>query len=139
RNMDIATLSLRERRGEYMPTVSLNAALNYNRQENTKLLNPFGTIYNLNKNGFNYGVTVNLPILNGFNTRRQTQQAKIEFNRQQLLYEQQRNDVNVALNNAFAIYENAKKILLIEQETIGAAKENVFIALETFKRGVTTS
>ena len=35
-------------------------------------------------------------------------------------------------------YDNAKKILLVEEETIGLAKENVFIALESFKRGVTT-
>ena len=80
-----------------------------------------------------------MPILNGFNQRRLTQQAKIELNRQTLLYEQQRNDIDVNLRNAFANYENSKKILLLEEETIGAAKENVSIALQTFKAGVTTS
>jgi outer membrane protein len=137
KNLDIASLAIRERRADYLPTLDFNAAYNYNRTENTKLLNPFGTVFNLN-NGFNYGFTVTLPILNGFNTRRLTQQATIEFNRQQLLYEQQRNNINVSLRNAFVNYENAKKILIIEEETIGAAKENVFIALESFKRGVTT-
>src|SRR5690606_14606820 len=88
--------------------------------------------------GFNYGFSVTLPILTGFNTRRLTQLAKIEVQRQQLLYDQQRNTVNVELRNAFTNYENAKKILLIEEETIGLTKENVFIALETFKRGVNT-
>src|SRR5690606_3454388 len=58
--------------------------------------------------------------------------------RQQLLFEQQRNTTNVALKNAFTNYENAKAILLIEEETIGLARENVFIALESFKRGVNT-
>jgi outer membrane protein TolC len=137
KNLDISSLAIRERRADYLPTLDFNAAYNYNRTENTKLLNPFGTVFNLN-NGFNYGFTVTLPILNGFNTRRLTQQATIEFNRQQLLYEQQRNNINVSLRNAFVNYDNAKKILIIEQETIGAAKENVFIALESFKRGVTT-
>jgi outer membrane protein TolC len=35
-------------------------------------------------------------------------------------------------------YDNAKKILLVEEENIFFAKENVSIALETFKRGATT-
>ena len=64
--------------------------------------------------------------------------ASRNYDRQQLLYDQQRNTVNVDLQNALINYENAKRILLIEEETIGLAKENVFIALESFKRGVNT-
>jgi outer membrane protein len=43
-----------------------------------------------------------------------------------------------ALKNAYVNYDNAKRILLVEEETITLAKENVSIALESFKRGVTT-
>jgi outer membrane protein len=137
KNLNIASLSLRERRAEYLPFLNFNAAYNYSKNDNTRLLNPFSPVFS-QTNGLNYGLSVTLPILNGFNTRRLTQQAQLEVGRQTLLYEQQRNDVNVALRNALVNYENAKKILLIEEETIGAAKENVYIALETFKRGVTT-
>jgi outer membrane protein len=137
KNLSIASLSVRERRAEYLPFFNFNAAYNYSKNDNTRLINPFSAVYS-QTNGFNYGFSVNLPILNGFNTKRQTQLARIEMSRQQLLYEQQRNDVNVNLRNAFVNYENAKKILVIEEETIGAAKENVFIALESFKRGLYT-
>jgi outer membrane protein len=137
KNLSIASLSVRERRAEYLPFFNFNAAYNYLKNDNTRLINPFSAVYS-QTNGFNYGFSVNLPILNGFNTKRQTQLARIEMSRQQLLYEQQRNDVNVNLRNAFVNYENAKKILVIEEETIGAAKENVFIALESFKRGLYT-
>jgi outer membrane protein len=138
KNLDVAGLSVRERRAEYLPFLNFNAAYNYSRNDNTKQINPFGPVFNQTE-GLNYGFSVTLPILNGFNTRRLTQQASIEFDRQNLLYEQQRNNVNVSLRSALVNYESAKKILLIEEETIGAARENVFIALETFKRGVTTS
>ncbi|HYC85355.1 MAG TPA: TolC family protein [Chryseosolibacter sp.] len=138
KNMGIAKLSLRERRSEYLPFLNFNAAYNFSKNDNTKQINPFGPIFNQTQ-GLNYGFSVTLPILNGFNTRRLTQQAVIEFDRQNLLFEQQRTNVNVALRTALVNYENAKKILLIEEETIGAAKENVSIALETFKRGVTTA
>ncbi len=137
RNLSIANLALRERRAEYLPFLNFNAAFSYSRNDNTKQINPFGAVYNQSE-GLNYGFSLTLPILTGFNTRRQTQLAKIEIDRQQLLYDQQRSTVNVALRNAFINYENAKKILLIEEENIGLAKENVLIALETFKRGVNT-
>lgn len=137
RNLSVATLLLRERRAEYLPFLDFNAAYNFSRNDNTKQINPFGPVYNQTE-GFNYGFSVTLPILTGFNTRRQTQLAKIEIDRQQLLYDQQRNTVNVELQNALINYDNAKRILLIEEETIGLAKENVFIALESFKRGVNT-
>jgi outer membrane protein TolC len=42
------------------------------------------------------------------------------------------------VRNAFTGYNNAKAVLLIEEENILLAKENVFIALETFRRGTTT-
>lgn len=137
RNLNIASLTLRERRAEYLPFIDFNAAYNFARNDNTKQINPFGPVFNQTE-GFNYGFSVTLPILTGLNTRRLTQLAKIEIDRQQLLYNQQRNTVQVALRNAFINYDNAKKILIIEEETIGLAKENVFIALESFKRGVNT-
>ncbi len=136
-DINIATLSLRERRAEYLPFLNFNAAYNLSRNDNTRQINPFGAVYN-RTNGFNYGFQLTVPILSGFNTRRQTQLARLELDRRYLLFEQERNTINVALRNAFTNYENAKEILLIEEETIGLAKENVFIALESFKRGVNT-
>lgn len=137
KNLNIASLSLRERRAEYLPFINFNAAYNFSQNDNTKQINPFGPVFNRTE-GFNYGFSVSLPILTGFNTRRLAQLAKIDIDRQQLLYDQQRNTINVDLRSAFTNYKNAKQILLIEEENIGLAKENVFIALETFKRGVNT-
>jgi outer membrane protein TolC len=136
-NILMANLSLRERRAEYLPFINFNASYNYSRTDNTQLINPYGTLF-FRQNGYNYGFSVNLPILNGFNARRQSQQARIEIDRQTLFYNQLKTNVNVGLQNAYVNYDNAKKILLIEEETIELAKENIFIALESFKRGVTT-
>lgn len=137
KNIQIAHLSLYERRAERLPFLNFDAAYNYNRLNNTRLVNPFGALTN-QTDGFNYGLTVTLPILNGLNNRRLIEQAKINIERQQLLFDQQRTTVNVEVRNAFVNYDNAKQVLLIEEETIVLAKENVFIALEGFKRGITT-
>lgn len=133
----ISTLALRESRADYLPTLTFNAAMNYSETDNTKLINPFGALYS-QQDGLNYGFTVNIPILNGFNNRRLTQQAKITLDRASLLYGVAKLSVDVSLKNAYTSYEQARRILEVEEETIGLAKENVFIALEGFKRGVTT-
>jgi outer membrane protein len=136
-NVRAANLALRERRAEYLPFINFNAAYNFAKTDNTRLINPYGTLF-FQQYGYNYGFSFTLPIFNGMNTRRLNQQARIEIDRQALLYNQLRTDVNVGMTNAYINYDNAKKILLIEEETIGLAKENIYIALESFKRGVTT-
>jgi outer membrane protein TolC len=137
KNLEIAGLSLRERRAEYSPLLSFNAAYNFNTTDNTRLINPFGSVYNQTK-GYNYGLLLTVPIFNGLNTRRLVQQAEINVDRQQVFYEQQKTNVDMSLKNAFVNYDNAKRVLLIEEENILLARENVFIALEGFKRGITT-
>ena len=136
-NVRAANLALRERRAEYLPFINFNAAYNFTKTDNTRLINPYGTLF-FQQYGYNYGFSFTLPIFNGMDTRRLNQQARIEIDRQTLLYNQLRTDVNVGMTNAYINYDNAKKILLIEEETIGLARENVYIALESFKRGVTT-
>lgn len=137
RNFEIAQLSLRERKGELSPTISFNAAYNYGRTDNQKLINPFAPLLSTTQ-GLNYGFSINIPIFNALNTRRLIEQAQINYGRQEILYQQQKTGVDVRLRNAYVNYDNAKKVLLIEEENILLAKENVFIALEGFKRGITT-
>jgi outer membrane protein len=136
-NTEIARLSLHERKAERYPTLTFNAAYNYAETDNILLINPTSPLFSRNT-GINYGFTVNIPILNNFTTRRNVQQATIFYDRQRALYDQQKVTVNVAVRNAYVNYDNARKVLVIEEETILLAKENVFIALEGFKRGVTT-
>lgn len=136
-DLSIAKLLQRERIGEYFPTISFGAAYNYSFTDNKTLINPFQALSN-RSNGYSYGFSVNVPILNNFLTRRNVQQAEITFNRQQLVYEQQRAVVNTAVQNAYVNYDNARKALIIEEENIILAKENVVIAMESFKRGVST-
>lgn len=136
-SMSVAQLQYRERFGEYFPTISFGAAYNYSFTDNKTLINPFQALSN-RSNGYNYGFTLGVPILNNFVTRRNVQQAQINFNRQGLLYDQQRAVINTSVHNAYVNYDNARKILLIEEENILLAKENTNIAMESFKRGVST-
>jgi outer membrane protein len=137
KSLKIASLSVRERRAELLPLLDFNAAYNYSRLENTKLLNPFSPLFTLN-NGFNYGFSINIPIFNGMNQNRLIQQSRINLMQQEIAYEQAKVNVNVSLMNAFIDYDNARKVLIVEEENILLARENVSIALEVFRRGAST-
>src|ERR1043165_5144680 len=72
KNIDIANLTLREARASRWPTVSFNSAYNFNRTKNQTVINSFSTLFN-RTNGFNYGVTASIPILNNLTTKRNIQ------------------------------------------------------------------
>jgi outer membrane protein TolC len=137
KNIDIAGITLREHKAELFPTVSFNSAYNINRTTNQAVLNTFSTLFNRTR-GMNYGFTATVPILNNFNTRRLIQHARIDIQQQQLIYDNQRLQVNLGIINAFKDYEQQKKALQLEEENILLAKENVNIIFETYRLGAAT-
>lgn len=137
KNIDIAGLTLKERKAERFPTVSFNSAYNFSRNKNQTVINSFSTLFNRNK-GFNYGFTATIPILNNFNNRRLIQQAQLDIKYQQLVYDNQKSLINLSVINAFKDYEQQKKALELEEENILLAKENVSIIFQVYKLGSTT-
>ncbi|HYC40063.1 MAG TPA: TolC family protein [Chitinophagaceae bacterium] len=137
KNIDIAGLALKERRAERFPTVSLNAAYNFNRNRNRAVINTFSTLFNRNY-GFNYGFTATIPIFNNFNTRRLIQQAELDVQYFRLSYENQRSLVSLAVIRAYRNYEQLLKALELEESNIVLAKENVDIIFQIYRLGATT-
>lgn len=138
KNIDIANISVREQKAGLLPTLSFNSAYNFTSTNNSVVVNQNQPFFNQNK-GFNYGFGLNVPILNGFNTRRLIKQAQLQVQYQQVNYEKQRSLVDVGISNAFKSYELQKQLLNLEEGNITLAKENVEIARERLKQGVTTS
>jgi outer membrane protein len=137
KNIDISHLALRERKGELYPFLYFNSNYNFSKTENEVAINNFTPLFNQNQ-GFNYGFSITFPILNGFDARRRVRLAHIDAQRQQIIYDQRQTEVLIEANNAFDNYQNAREVMLISEETVALARENVHIALEGFKRGVTT-
>ena len=137
KNIDIARLTLRERKAERLPVVSFNSSYNYSRTDNKKVINPFSPLFN-QSNGLNYGFSANIPIFNRFNTKRLVRQAQLDIQYQQLVFENQRSIVNLDVITAFKNYELQKKALTLEEENILLARENVDIVFQTYKLGAAT-
>ncbi|MBX2934024.1 MAG: TolC family protein [Ferruginibacter sp.] len=137
KNIDIGKLTLKERKADRYPVVTFNSAYSYSKTDNKTVINPFSSLYN-RTNGFNYGIGINIPILNGFNTKRQIQQAQLDLDWLNISYQNQKSKINLGIINAFKDYELQKKMLALEEENILLAKENVYIALERLKLGIST-
>ncbi|MBI5913853.1 MAG: TolC family protein [Bacteroidetes bacterium] len=137
RNIGIAQLTLRERKAERFPTVSFNSAYNFNRLDNQSVVNPLQTLIS-RSNGLNVGLTANVPILNNRLVQRNIEQAQIDIDYLQLSFASQRTVIDADLRNAYRDYGYQKQALLLEGENIELAKENVAIALERFRQGIST-
>ena len=138
KSIDVANLTVKEQRAGLWPTLSFNSAYNFAKTNNSVVVNQNQPFYNQNR-GFNYGFGLNVPILNGFNTRRLIKQAQLNVQYQQVNYEKQRSLIDVGISNSFKDYELQKKLLDVEYDNILLADENVNIALQRLKQGVATS
>lgn len=137
KNIDIAGLTLKERKAERLPTVSFNSNYNFSRADNKAVVNPFQPLFSQNK-GFNYGLSASIPIFNNSIVKRNIKQAELDIEYQQLLFKNQQAQLNLSVVNAFKEYEQQKKALTLEEENIVLAKENVAIILETYRLNAAT-
>jgi outer membrane protein TolC len=137
KNIDIAGFTLKERKAERFPTVTFNSAYNFNRNKNQTVINSFSTLFNRSK-GLNYGLTASIPILNNFNNKRQIQQAQLDIQYNQIVYDNQKSLLNLSIINAYKDYEQQKRALALEEESILLAKENVNILFQVYRLNSTT-
>ncbi|MEO7801263.1 MAG: TolC family protein [Ginsengibacter sp.] len=137
KNIDIARLTLKERKAERWPVVAFQSAYNFNQTNNNSVVNPFSPLYSQNR-GFNYGLTATVPIFNNYVTKRNIKQAQADINFQTLTLENQLSILNTNIINAYREYDFQKRALALEEANIGLAKENVNIAYERYKLAVTT-
>ena len=137
KNADIAKISLKEAKASRWPTVSFVSAYNFTRNQNQNNINPFSSVYSRNK-GYNFGFTASIPILNNLSVNRNIQQAKLDVEYQDIAVSKQMSLVNVWIKVAFNSYQYQINALRLEEENIELAKENVMIALERFRQGVST-
>jgi outer membrane protein TolC len=137
KNLDLATLDLKLRKAERFPTVEFNSAYNFSRTDNKSVINPFQPLFNQNK-GLNYGFTATVPIFNGLANRRLQKVAEINIQSQQLLYDRSAALISTNINNAYRDYDLHKRVLSLEEENIMLVRENIFIATERYRLGITT-
>ncbi|TWW01850.1 TolC family protein [Chitinophaga pinensis] len=136
-NLTVSQLQLKESKGDYFPVINFNSAYNYSRVNSNAATNSFSPVYN--QNGVvSYGFSATIPIFNGLNVKRQVNAARLNVNYQQLALDNTRTLVDLSLISAFKDYEYYKTAVTLEDENLGLARENVMVAMERFRQGVST-
>lgn len=137
KNKAIANLNLKELKAERWPQVNFNSTYNFTQLDNKAVVNPFQPLFSRNK-GLNYGFTATIPLSNNLTLRKNIAQTQLEIKRQALVFENQRNQLNLAMVQAYNQYQSSIQLLYLEEENIQLARENVRIVLEVYRLNATT-
>ncbi|GAB3535046.1 TolC family protein [Pontibacter brevis] len=137
---EIALLDLKAARSLRLPFVNLNGSYSKNQSEQNPAIvaQQIGT--NVRESvGFNYGMSLNLPIFNGFEVRRLSQNARIAMESSNLAFQQEQNRLQSEVARAYNIYSNRLQLLQLEESNLRLAEENAAIALERYRLGLLTA
>lgn len=127
----IAQYDLKLAKAAQLPRLDLTGAYNYNKTISGAGFALFNRAY-----GPQGGLTLSVPIFNGFNVQRQKKVATQEVFRQDLLIAQLETSLAARYRTAWRAYDNALKGLELEKENITYAQENVMIQQARFRVGV---
>ncbi|HBX51430.1 MAG: hypothetical protein A2275_16755 [Bacteroidetes bacterium RIFOXYA12_FULL_35_11] len=132
--LKISQTSRKEVNAQRLPTVSFSAAYNY---QYTK--NDAGLILLNNTLGPSVGISVTIPLFNGFNATRQVKTATIDILSRQTELEKIKLQVSNEVFNAFKSYSLHLEALKLEEENITLAQENLDLSLARIKLSQATS
>ena len=141
--LDVATYDRRLIRASRFPQIGLVTGYGTNRNiNNAQFINlPTGPVLTTGTNsttGLNYGITASVPIFDGFNIRRQEQNARVVEEQSKLSLAQTDLQLDADAATAFAQYQNFLQLLDLEETNIQLARQNVDIALERYRLGLLT-
>jgi adhesin transport system outer membrane protein len=129
-NKEISELDYRIIKSRAYPYLTMNAGYGY-RFNNYSA----GAINSQHQHGLNYGLSMGIDIFDGFNRRREQQNAHIERESQLIRFTEIVQDVKADLYTVFFAYENNLRLLKLEEQNLEVARENLDIALEQYKLG----
>ncbi|MFY9308471.1 MAG: TolC family protein [Bacteroidia bacterium] len=134
RSIEVSKYMIREGKALTYPKLNLNANYIFSRAQNQAGFSL------LNQNlGLNLGFTASWTIFNGFTTRDALKNLNLDLQNATYEYENLKSLTQLNLLKAFRKNLDDIDILKLEEESKLLAKENLDIALERFRLGVTTS
>lgn len=134
KSADVAALSVEEAQTLNKPRISGLGQFGGQRTDNGAgfLLNTFST-------GLTVGAGLQLPLYSGGNIRRQVDVAKVQAQQAAVRLDAQRLNLNTALDDQLAFYQTQRSALVLEEENVRNARENLNVSTERFRLGQTNA
>jgi len=126
--------ALQELRAERWPQLDLIAGYTY-----TNLHSESGFMQESRTFDFSYGLSLSLTLFDGWNRRRRIENARLNYQANQVQLEQVQRSIETALAQQYAAYQRYLELITLEQDNLEAARLNVEVALEQFRLGTISS
>jgi len=133
-NRTVADLNVKLATAQQLPLVTAQAGYNYQMQDNQ---GGFG-VQTGRAGGLSYTVSASIPIFNGYNLKRQIQNARVSTIIAQNQENSQRLVLQQALDQTFQVYRNSLQLLNLEVQNNQLANQNVDIAYDRYRIGNST-
>ncbi len=88
--------------------------------------------------GLTVGASLIVPLYTGGDIRRQVQVSQLAAQQSLLRVEAQRVAVETELDNQIALFQTQQQVLVLEEENVRNARENLTVSTERFRLGQTT-
>jgi outer membrane protein TolC len=112
------------------PYLNLTSGYNYN-------YNTYSSSLTRNQltNGLNYGLTLGMPLFDGFNQRRNIKNSSIEVRNKELIYQEIEQGIRADMITIYSAYTNCLRLITLEEQNLQTATENLEIAMERYRLG----
>ncbi len=133
-NRSIADLNVRLATAQQLPLITAQTGYNYQFQDNQ---GGFG-VKTGRTSGPTYLIQASIPIFNGYNLKRQIQNARVNTIIAQNQESDQRLQLQLAMAQTFQAYETSLRLLSLEVQNNLLANQNVDIAYDRYRIGNST-
>jgi len=130
---EVAALLVDENRTLYKPRINGIGQLSAQRADNGA-----GFTVSNTQAGLTLGASLIVPLYDGGQIRRQVQVSQLVAQQSQLRVSAQRIAVETELDNQIASFQTQQQVLLLEEENVRNARENLNVSTERFRLGQST-
>ncbi|SFN53627.1 TolC family protein [Salegentibacter flavus] len=137
KNLNISDYDIKISKSAYLPTIDLTGSYGWNR--NRSAATAFFPGSTTTTDGISAGVSLNWNLFDGGGTSVRVQNAKINYENQELLKKQIELEVKRNIANAWGNYQNKLYIFRVQEENVTTNQDNFERSEEQFKLGRITS
>lgn len=130
RNRELSVLGIRSAQSDRFPKLDLLAGYSFVRSTSEAGFLEYNRAF-----GPSYGLTLSYKLFDGFNTKRNIENAKIEASSSDVMFRQADLGLRADLYKKYNEYLLNLNIVALERTNKAVAKENVEVALEKYKLG----
>ena len=134
-NIAVSDFQLKSNRSGYLPSIGLTGSYGWNKNNN----NAASFLSTSTNTGFSGGLNLTWSLFDGGRTRTLVQNAKINYETQQLFKEQTELEIDRDFNNAWEDYQNKLFVLQTQVKNVQTNTNNFNRTEERYKLGQVTS